>query len=167
MTAADFLLHLRNLGVKMWLDGGQLKLSAPKNVVTPELREELKARKAELIQFLEQSSASDQAGDPITPASRDGDLPVSFGQDRLWILYQLGEDSSAYNMPPKPTSIGNPSGTIFSGRVTRSEKPPALAESMRSVVRPRPAGSIRTSLRARLSAARSNGSTVAMATPSA
>jgi acyl carrier protein len=34
---------------------------------------------------------------PIEKFSRDGDLPLSFAQQRLWILHQLEPDSFAYN----------------------------------------------------------------------
>ncbi|WP_345144491.1 amino acid adenylation domain-containing protein, partial [Dactylosporangium darangshiense] len=36
---------------------------------------------------------------PIVPAGRDGLLPLSFAQQRLWFLAQLEPDSVEYNMP--------------------------------------------------------------------
>jgi amino acid adenylation domain-containing protein/non-ribosomal peptide synthase protein (TIGR01720 family) len=36
---------------------------------------------------------------PITRASRDGALPLSFAQQRLWFVQQLDPESSAYNVP--------------------------------------------------------------------
>jgi amino acid adenylation domain-containing protein len=36
---------------------------------------------------------------PITPLSRQGDLPLSFAQQRLWFLDQFEPESYAYNMP--------------------------------------------------------------------
>ncbi|MFL6196328.1 MAG: amino acid adenylation domain-containing protein, partial [Thermoanaerobaculia bacterium] len=34
----------------------------------------------------------------IQPVSRDGDLPLSFAQERMWFLHQLEPHSSAYNL---------------------------------------------------------------------
>ena len=36
---------------------------------------------------------------PIAPADRDGELRLSFAQQRMWILDQLEPENSAYNIP--------------------------------------------------------------------
>src|SRR5262249_42034887 len=36
---------------------------------------------------------------PIRPVSREGNLPLSFAQQRLWFIQQLEPESAAYNIP--------------------------------------------------------------------
>src|SRR5438128_549749 len=42
----------------------------------------------------------------ITPVSREGALPLSFAQERMWFLYQLAPESSAYNIPVSIRLVG-------------------------------------------------------------
>ncbi|MHC5718234.1 MAG: condensation domain-containing protein, partial [Nostoc sp.] len=50
--------------------------------------------------------ASHQAFSVITPVPRDGNLPLSFAQARLWLLEQLNPGSSIYNMPAAVRFLG-------------------------------------------------------------
>jgi amino acid adenylation domain-containing protein/non-ribosomal peptide synthase protein (TIGR01720 family) len=103
VSEIEFLLHLRGLGVKLWLEGDAVKFSAPKGALTPELKDELKARKEEIRRFLVE--AAEMAGEgpkqPIPAVARDTKLPLalSFGQERLWFLEQLEPGGAAYAIP--------------------------------------------------------------------
>ncbi|MTJ09880.1 non-ribosomal peptide synthetase [Anabaena sp. UHCC 0204] len=59
------------------------------------------AELAKEIQQLNSESIS-----TITPVSRDGNLPLSFAQTRLWLLEQLNPNSSIYNMPAAVQLVG-------------------------------------------------------------
>jgi amino acid adenylation domain-containing protein/non-ribosomal peptide synthase protein (TIGR01720 family) len=101
VSEIEFLLHLRGLGVKLWLEGDAVKFSAPKGALTPELRDELKARKEEIRRFLVEAAqmAGDGQRSPIPAIPRDRPLPLSFGQERLWFLEQLEPGGAAYALP--------------------------------------------------------------------
>src|SRR5947209_16007120 len=43
---------------------------------------------------------------PLRPMHREGELPLSFAQERLWFLDQFQPDSSAYNMPAAVRLMG-------------------------------------------------------------
>jgi hypothetical protein len=52
MSLVELISWLRRLEVKLWVDGDNLRLNAPPNTITPELRQELTRHKADLIAFL-------------------------------------------------------------------------------------------------------------------
>jgi len=93
----DLLARLKERDIRLWLEDGQLRYDAPKGALTAALREELVRSKAALVEFL-----ADAGGPPRPPLERiprGGQLPLSFGQQRLWFLAQLESDSLAYNVP--------------------------------------------------------------------
>ncbi|MFS8069697.1 MAG: hypothetical protein ACMG6S_25305, partial [Byssovorax sp.] len=91
MSEIEFLLHLRSLGVKLWLEGDAVKFSAPRGALTPDLKDELKARKEEIRRFLLEAARMTDDGQrsAIVAIPREGPLPLSFAQERLWFLAQL------------------------------------------------------------------------------
>ncbi len=100
MSVEEFLTTLRSLDVTLRVDGDQLRVSAPKSVLTPALREQLAERKAELLAYLRPvNGAAAPAAPPLRPAPRSGPLPLSFSQEGLWFLEQLTPGSAAYNVP--------------------------------------------------------------------
>ncbi|MBD2625734.1 non-ribosomal peptide synthetase [Trichormus variabilis] len=99
-TIEKFLSDLCSLDIKLWVENDRLRCSAPKEALTPDIKAELATRKAEIIAFISQANqALESKPESIQPASRKGNIPLSFAQQRLWFLSQLEPNSSAYNIP--------------------------------------------------------------------
>ncbi len=89
-----FLESLRAQDVKLRAQDGKLRCNAPKGVLTDDVRAELALHKANLLTILEKE---DSATPALKPVPRDGSLPLSFGQERLWFLQQMEPEGITYN----------------------------------------------------------------------
>jgi amino acid adenylation domain-containing protein len=97
---AEFLAHLRELDISLRLENSRLRVNAPKNVLTPELREELASRKDDIVAFLSDTAIAVHSKSPsIERVPRNGPLSLSFAQSRLWFLDQFTPGSTAYTLP--------------------------------------------------------------------
>src|SRR5215213_4726223 len=99
MRALELLTKFRNQDVNVWLEGERLRYSAATGVLTPDLRAELAAHKEEIARFLRETAGARHMAPPLVPVERDGVLPLSFAQQRLWFLDQLEPASALYNLP--------------------------------------------------------------------
>jgi amino acid adenylation domain-containing protein/non-ribosomal peptide synthase protein (TIGR01720 family) len=107
VTVHEFLSRLRQLDVRVWAEGDKLRYSAPDGVMTTALRTDLIEHKAEIIAFLHRIEGDVHLiSPPLLPVSREGELPLSFAQQRLWFLDKLEPNNPAYNCPGGMRFIG-------------------------------------------------------------
>jgi thioesterase domain-containing protein len=67
MTIPDLLSDLAGKDIKVWLEGSQLRCSAPAGALTPEFRDQLRDRKSEIIGFLNMATAAARQQPAIVP----------------------------------------------------------------------------------------------------
>ena len=108
MILQQLIIDLKTNKIKVWVDDGNLKFSAPKGAMTSELKSRLVANKSDLIAML-------QARQPSVQVSKDDQLQVikstpeklSFAQQRLLFMSDTFGSSRAYNMPAVYRISGN------------------------------------------------------------
>ena len=71
MTALELLTDLRDRGIKLWVDGSDLRFSAPKGTMNSPAAELLARHKAELVRLLKSASAAE--------------APSSVRRARVWV----------------------------------------------------------------------------------
>lgn len=100
MNTFEYLSELREKQIHIAVNGDKLKINAPKGALTPSIKRELGARKAEVLAFLQQAQATVQSKQPpIERIAREGSLPLSFAQERVWKLHQLAPAGTAFHIP--------------------------------------------------------------------
>jgi amino acid adenylation domain-containing protein len=90
------LSELRKLDIRLFVEGDQLRCSAPKGRLTKELAQRIAANKPDLIHSLRNGTSANPT--ILRRSALDSSMPLSFAQERFWFLQNLEPDSTAYNI---------------------------------------------------------------------
>jgi amino acid adenylation domain-containing protein len=94
---SSLLRELQVKDIRLQLDGGKLRLNAPKGAVDDQLIKLITSHREGLIARLQSDINASGAG-TISHVPRNGQLPVSFAQQRLWFLDRVDPGRSHYNI---------------------------------------------------------------------
>lgn len=95
----ELFTTLRERQITLWVEEDRLRSRAPKGALTLELRTEIGTHKEAIIAWLRQAQAAPTgASIPLQPRTNERTLPLSYAQERLWVLDQLTGSSATYNM---------------------------------------------------------------------
>ncbi|MGC0336810.1 amino acid adenylation domain-containing protein [Streptomyces sp. SLBN-8D4] len=99
-SPADLVEDLEKRGVRFSLHEGRLRVFAPKDVLTGDLRQRLQDWREDIVELLGTRQGAPRGSAPsISRADRRDRLPLSFAQQRLWFLDQLEPGTAEYNVP--------------------------------------------------------------------
>jgi thioesterase domain-containing protein len=79
LSAETLLADLRRRDIRVWADGGDLRVSAPPGTLTSELRVQLRQHKREILQFLASGQTLAAQERAIVPLQRTGTRAPIFG----------------------------------------------------------------------------------------
>ncbi len=96
MTIRQHLLALADLGVGISVSGDKLIVEGNVKSIDPDVRAFLKGNKESIIDFLNSRSTPQLQ---TIPRSEGAEQPLSFSQQRLWLVQQMNPEGNQYSMP--------------------------------------------------------------------
>ena len=121
MSVAAFLAELRSRDIRVWADGDRLRCDAPTGVLPPELRDQLRQRKRDILKFLRSAELLCRQQRAIVPMQPHGERAPIFavaGHNGDVFCYralaqQLGGDQPFFGLqPPGLDGRSEPMGRV-------------------------------------------------------
>jgi len=108
VIVSAFLQELRSRDIRVWADGDQLRCTAPAGGLTPELRDQLRERKTDIVQFLRSAQTLALQQRAIVPLQPQGTRAPIFGVPGhngdvfcyRFLAQQLGDDQPFFGLQP-------------------------------------------------------------------
>jgi thioesterase domain-containing protein len=108
VSGAALLAELRSRDVQVWADGDQLRCNAPAGALTPELRDQLRQRKGDILEFLRMAGAlarQQRAIVPLQPRGSHASVFAVGGHNGDVFCYralaqQIGDDQPFFGLQP-------------------------------------------------------------------
>ncbi|EPR13013.1 non-ribosomal peptide synthetase [Ruminiclostridium papyrosolvens] len=98
LSVTEFMHIINSRNIKLWMDGESLKYKAPKGAVTDEILAYIRQRKEEIISGILIENAKRLLYEPIEKVDEREFYPLSNAQRRMYLLYKLETESTAYNI---------------------------------------------------------------------
>jgi amino acid adenylation domain-containing protein/non-ribosomal peptide synthase protein (TIGR01720 family) len=99
MSVELLLTEIREKGVRLWVEDGRLKYEAPIGALNDEVLQRIRANQHLIIaRSIEAQVAVGVRRVEPGPRLRPDRLPLSYSQERLWFIEQMGA-TAAYNIP--------------------------------------------------------------------
>ena len=89
---------LEGLDVRLSADGEHLRINAPKGALSAELRDQIAGLKHEILTYLRRAADKPGVHSAIPRIAEDEPAPLSFAQERLWLVEQLQPESAVFNL---------------------------------------------------------------------
>jgi amino acid adenylation domain-containing protein len=139
LSSADAVWDvLRDRGVRLLVDGDRLRVTAASGVLDSGLQAEIRRWKPELMARAVREAAEVVAPDAVPVHPRDG-VPLTPGQERLWLFQQLDPASATYNLSP----VVRLAGELDVERLRRALRQVVRRhEPLRTTIVQRPAGAM-------------------------
>lgn len=83
---------LEQAGIRLSASDGQLNFRSPKGAMTTELKEQIRDSKAEILRFFSEQES-------ILPIEATSYYALSHAQQRIWMLSQIEQDGTLFNVP--------------------------------------------------------------------
>jgi hypothetical protein len=95
MTLTVLIDELRRDGVRLWLQDDRIRYLAPKGCLSEQRLAQISRNRDQLLRLLRDAKVSGRSA--IMPQERRGPMPVSYAQERLWIIQERDRDRT-YNL---------------------------------------------------------------------